>query len=151
MRRSGAMGSRHASDRAQIKSRYGNVCLCALAPARMMLPPSAPAAFRVVADAADQWPGRAWPGGRYDVADDLDRAAGSHASHGAGTGPHSLGRRDFLRYTGMGAVADGGETALAACGSSTTPWSTSSSAAAAGEPKERGMQRAGVTGGTGAK
>src|SRR5258708_7008128 len=49
MRRSGAMGSRHASDRAQIKSRYGNVCLCALAPARMMLPPSAPAAFRVVA------------------------------------------------------------------------------------------------------
>src|SRR5258708_27813436 len=49
----------------------------------------------------------------------------------------------------MGAVAVGGETALAACGSSSAPSSTSSSPAAAGKPKKGGTLHAGLTGGPG--
>jgi peptide/nickel transport system substrate-binding protein len=83
------------------------------------------------------------------MADDLRRATGSEPPHGAATGPHTIGRRDFLRYSGMGAVAVGGATALAACGSSSTPSPVSSTAAAAGKPRKGGTLHAGLTGGTG--
>jgi len=60
-----------------------------------------------------------------------------------------IARRDFLRYSGMGAAVLGGATALSACGSSSAPSSTSSAPAAAGTPKKGGTLRAGLTGGTG--
>ena len=69
---------------------------------------------------------------------------------GAATDPRSMDRRDFLRYTGMGAVMLGGASALAACSSSSSSApSTSSPAAAAGKPTMGGTLHAGLTGGTG--
>jgi peptide/nickel transport system substrate-binding protein len=78
---------------------------------------------------------------------DLDRAASWPTSEGAAT--PAIGRRDFLRYSGMGAAVLGGAAALAGCGSSATPSSTSSAPASAGKPKMGGTLHAGLTGGTG--
>jgi peptide/nickel transport system substrate-binding protein len=61
----------------------------------------------------------------------------------------TIGRRAFLRYSGLGAVAVGGASALAACGSSGSPSSVSSAPAAAGKPRQGGTLHAGLTGGTG--
>ena len=61
----------------------------------------------------------------------------------------TIGRRAFLRYSGLGAVAVGGASALAACGSSSSPSSVSSAPAAAGKPRKGGTLHAGLTGGTG--
>ena len=69
--------------------------------------------------------------------------------HDAATRPRSINRRDFLRYSGMGAAMLGGASALVACSSSSTPSSTSSQPAAAGKPKMGGTLHAGLTGGTG--
>jgi peptide/nickel transport system substrate-binding protein len=82
------------------------------------------------------------------VADDLRRETISDRLDAAAS-RHSIGRRDFLRYSGMGAVMLGGATALAACGSSSTPSTTSSQPASTGKPKMGGTLRAGLTGGTG--
>jgi peptide/nickel transport system substrate-binding protein len=60
-----------------------------------------------------------------------------------------IGRRDFLRYSGAGAVALGSAAALAACSSSSSPSSVSSAPASAGKPRKGGTLHAGLTGGTG--
>jgi peptide/nickel transport system substrate-binding protein len=67
--------------------------------------------------------------------------------HDAATRPRSINRRDFLRYSGMGAAMLGGASALAACSSSSS--SPSSQPAATGKPKMGGTLHAGLTGGTG--
>ncbi len=70
--------------------------------------------------------------------------------HGAAATSRTMGRRDFLRYSGMGAAMLGGASVLAACSSSSsTPSSTSSQPTAAGKPKMGGTLHAGLTGGTG--
>src|SRR5258708_23323358 len=86
--------------------------------------------------------------GRYGVADNHRRVSGAELPNGA-MRPHAIGRRDFLRYSGMGAVAVGGATALAACASSSTPSSTSSTPATAGKPRKGGTLHAGLTRGAG--
>ncbi len=81
------------------------------------------------------------------MADDSRRVAVSNLGSAA-AGPHVIGRRDFLRYSGMGAAVLGGAAALSACGSSSTP-ATTGTAPAAGKPKRGGTLHAGLTGGTG--
>jgi len=94
-------------------------------------------------------PGRAGADGRDNVVGDPRQETFSEPQ-GAGTTSSTIGRRDFLRYTGMGAVMLGGASALAACSSSSSSApSTSSPAAAAGKPKMGGTLHAGLTGGTG--
>jgi peptide/nickel transport system substrate-binding protein len=61
--------------------------------------------------------------------------------------PRAIARRDFLRYSGMGAAAVGGAAVLSACGSSSTTPSTSATGAAAGKPKTGGTLKAALTGG----
>jgi peptide/nickel transport system substrate-binding protein len=82
------------------------------------------------------------------VADNLRPAAVTETS-GAAMGPQALPRRDFLRYSGMGAAVLGGAAVLSACGSSSTPAATSPTTAPAGKPKKGGTLHAGLTGGTG--
>jgi peptide/nickel transport system substrate-binding protein len=69
---------------------------------------------------------------------------GNGANAGDWDQPGGLGRRDFMRYAGMGAALLGGGSALAACSSSSSPASTSSTG---GSPKKGGTLRAGLTGG----
>jgi peptide/nickel transport system substrate-binding protein len=78
---------------------------------------------------------------------DLDRTASWPTPERAASSV--LGRRDFLRYSGMGAAVLGGAAALTACGSSATPSATSSAPASGGKPKMGGTLHAGLTGGTG--
>jgi peptide/nickel transport system substrate-binding protein len=77
---------------------------------------------------------------------DLDRAASWPTPEGA---TPAVGRRDFLRYSGMGAAVLGGAAVLTACGSSASPSSTSSAPASAGKPRMGGTLHAALTGGTG--
>ena len=112
----------------------------------MMLPALAPTAFRTVAGAAVAW--TCGLDGRYGVVGD-PRQETFAERHDAATRPRSINRRDFLRYSGMGAAMLGGASALVACSSSSTPSSTSSQPAAAGKPKMGGTLHAGLTGGTG--
>jgi peptide/nickel transport system substrate-binding protein len=77
---------------------------------------------------------------------DLDRAASWPIPEGAAT--PAIGRRDFLRYSGMGAAVLGGAAVLAGCGSSATPSGTTTPAPA-GKPRKGGTLHAGLTGGTG--
>jgi peptide/nickel transport system substrate-binding protein len=64
-------------------------------------------------------------------------------------GPSVIGRRTFLRYSGMGAALLGGTAALAACGSSPSSTPSSTSSPATGKPRKGGTLHAGLTGGTG--
>ena len=84
---------------------------------------------------------------RYDVAGD-PRQETLTELHDRAAGQRTTTRRDFLRYSGMGAAMLGGAAALAACSSSSTP-SASTSPTAAGKPKMGGALHAGLTGGTG--
>jgi peptide/nickel transport system substrate-binding protein len=77
---------------------------------------------------------------------DLDRAASWPTPERAAT--TAVGRRDFLRYSGMGAAVLGGAAVLTACGSSTSS-PTSSASAPAGKPRMGGTLNAGLTGGSG--
>jgi len=78
---------------------------------------------------------------------DLDRTASWPIPERVAT--PAIGRRDFLRYSGMGAAVLGGAATLAACGSSAAPSSTSSPSAPAGKPRMGGTLNAGLTGGSG--
>jgi peptide/nickel transport system substrate-binding protein len=78
---------------------------------------------------------------------DLDRTASWPTPERAAA--PSLGRRDFLRYSGMGAAVLGGAAVLAGCSSSSAPSATSAATAPAGKPRMGGTLHAALTGGTG--
>jgi peptide/nickel transport system substrate-binding protein len=80
------------------------------------------------------------------VPDDLRRAVVPDPLGGAVASARTIGRRDFLRYSGLGAATVGGAAVLAACSSSSSP-SPGSASAPTGKPRKGGTLTAGLSGG----